>query len=80
VTHLFLSFGYALGQKGKDMTTYTAQQAGEAKALHVIKLEDDSSQATLSTYYAYKPRLSMKWQVTTKGLRAVWRKGFSDNL
>lgn len=60
------------------MTTYTAQQAGEEKALQAIRLEDDSSQATLPLPNEHKPHLSMKWQVTAKGLTAIWRKTFSD--
>lgn len=62
------------------MTTYTAPQAGEEKALQAIRLEDDSSQATLSLHNEYKPRLSMKWQMTSKGLSATWIKLIPSNF
>lgn len=61
------------------MTTYTALQAGEEKALRVMRLEDDSSQATIAPHIdiEIKTRLSMTWQMTAKGLRATWQKTLS---
>jgi hypothetical protein len=67
-------------RKENDMTTYTAQQAGEEKAFQAIRLGDDStSQATLPSHVEHELRLSVKWYATSKGLRAVWQKNIGQS-
>jgi hypothetical protein len=55
-------------------------QAGEEKVLQVLSQEEDSSQATVSPNDSVKVRLSMKWQVTARGLSATWRRTVVSNF